>query len=295
MTDFSTSRLGKILEVKNKTTFHGYLNLGMIDLAGSPRFNRVDFLGTTTMPRIKFPTKRIDFRFCDMTGVLMCGLPDIKEPDSGEPCTVLESCEWARKKWLWFQDRHCVRDEQENDYSHRLLQVYRKLHSHYYSDSEFTLSGDFYVGFMTTNRKVRKRWLSKAIDVFYAFLSRYGQSFVRPLVALFLLWLLVPTVLLQLGVVIEEGSKTSVCEPILTLSFDNFRPHVDSFILLTSNFWKVVAINMSLSTLIRSSELRPDLASWQSVILLVETLLNGVLIAFIALGIRRTFSPKKPV
>jgi hypothetical protein len=159
-----------------------------------------------------------------------------------------------------------------------MVRIYRKLHESYYNRSEFdNYADEFYVSLMVAKRKATKgNWAGKFANLIYSVLSRYGQSISRPLIALLVMWAVVPVILLWLGIRLEPNG-----EDVLFRTWEEY--------------FKTIQLNFSLSTLVRSSELRPPITSVQNTILLIETFLNALLGSFIGLGIRRKFAPRKPL
>ncbi|MCK4631733.1 MAG: pentapeptide repeat-containing protein [candidate division Zixibacteria bacterium] len=263
------------VEFRGPTTFH------FKHLSNGPNFQDTKFLGKTTFAENIFAGKDLTFRSCDLSGARVLDLPIVKGK------VEFDDCNWPKIRSGLFKLRHCIADEKTQSKSLSLLQAYRWFHEYYFSKSEFGLASDFYIGFMRAKRKVRKKNLfSKGIDVFYFLFSQYGESILRPCFALFLMWLLVPAILLTLGVKLDPGKNA----PEVYFVWGE-----GSCILFLKEYWSTFILNVSLTTLFRTSDLRPPLTSVQHTVLMIETIFNGLFLAFLGLGIRRTFAPKKPL
>lgn len=243
------------------------------------RFDGVLFLGRTEFDLTKFNSIPPSFIRCDLKEVRFLQLFNVDQfDDLSKP--YIEQCKWARKKYWIISGRKIVADEKYKADQHKLLKLYRYLHKKFYIDSNYQLATEFYVGFMIQKRKLQTReWLAKRLDEFYSLFSRYGESINRPFWALVLMWFLVPILLLQLGIKLEAPNLPETKFPNVNLS----------------DYFRTVSLNLQLSTLVRSSELRPPITSWQSTILFFETVLNGLFLGFFALGIRRRTVPRKPI
>lgn len=176
-------------------------------------------------------------------------------------------------------------DEDESPRSSKILRFYRDLHKYYYDLSNYSLASDCYVSFMVMKRRTTKRRiLARFFDWCYEKLSLYGESVLRPVIALFVLWILCTTLLLQMGIKFEANGD------FIRRSLFGKEPF-----FLSLDFVKTLFLNFLLSTLLRVGEARPSAVSLQSVIIVVETLLNALLVSFLFIGVRRHFTPKKPI
>jgi len=299
--DFSKSRINGSLHLTN-VDFEKSSLFEEIFVDGGVIFERVAFNDNVYFAKATFPhglfcynstfnsdadfkmtnfcNQKLLFRNCRLFGLNVSQLPFLDNIVSFEKCT------WPQQGFLFFKGRCRINDEISLSGLTDLTNLYRKLHKYYYDKSEFDIASDFYVGFQISNRKTKKsKLIQKFISLFYSFFSKYGESILRPLFGLLIMWAIVPIILLHLGIRLDPNIKSPT---VIKLSFSG------DFIPLFPEYWKAVAYNISLSTLFRASELRPSITSWQQVILLIETLLNGLLVSFIALGIRRLFVPKKP-
>ncbi|MFH1891783.1 MAG: pentapeptide repeat-containing protein [Candidatus Zixiibacteriota bacterium] len=284
LVEFDHCILNKSISCKNVSFKQGVTMTSCEIKTQSPEFQETEFLGPTIFPNSEQMYQPPTFKSCNLQGVRIDNLP----LELYQPPMMLYDCTWGTKGKKGFGQRHIVADEIDRPKSQRLIEVYRYLFKFYYDKSDFSLSSDFYIGFAIANRMIHKRNpISKFIDIFYCKFARYGESILRPLFALLIMWIIVPIVLLQIGIKIDAGSAVVVTRPI----FDSTS---NSLILFTGIFWKTVLMNIALSTIVRSSELRPPITSWQYFIILAETLLNGAFLAFIAVAVKRTFSPKKP-
>ncbi len=267
--------------------FRGQADFNISSLNGVQEFKKVNFNGQSYFN--PFVSSGHDFSFynCDLSGLRVLTLP-LLEKRSVE----FRSCSWAKKKLLFPPGRDVLADEYDlkSPFSYlQLLKAYKLLHKRYYLSSEFQQAREFYVGFMILKRKLQRgEWLAKRFDEFYSLFSRYGESIYRPFWSLIAMWLLVPIILLHLGIKLENGADEIVM-PIV-IGFED-----TAFIPFTVVYWKTVLLNLSLSTLIRTSELRPAITSLQSFIIFLETVLNALFLGFFALGIRRRSVPKKPI
>ena len=235
-------------------------------------FHKTIFKGRTSFHNCSFNRDNalFTFRNCDMSGLLLTECPFFPHH------IKLLDCIWPKRYGK--RGRLIVRDEFSEASSSDVVRAYHNLHKIYYNRSEFDNNADeFYVSFMVAKRKATKgNWAGKFASLIYSILSRYGQSISRPLVYLLVMWAVFPAILLWLG--IQLGPDGDVV-------------HLGTW----DEYFKAVQLNFSLSTLVRSSELRPPITSIQNTILLIETFLNALLGSFIGLGIRRRFAPKKPL
>jgi len=271
--DFSKADLRKGVNF-NDTVFgeEGITKFEEVQFAHSPVFHSTNFLGHTSFDKCSPFVKTESFTFyqCDMSGLLLTHCPFF--PDHIE----LLDCKWPKRYGNF--GRLIVRDELTGGAASEMVRIYRKLHERYYNSSEFdNYADEFYVSLMVAKRKAtRGSWAGKFANLIYSVLSRYGQSISRPLIALLVMWAVVPVILLWLGIPLEPDGETV---------------HLGTW----EEYFKTVQLNFSLSTLVRSSELRPPITSFQNTILLIETFLNALLGSFVGLGIRRRFAPKKPL
>lgn len=242
-------------------------------------FEKVKFLGLTDFDLLKFNSNAPPFIDCDLKEVRFLQMLDVDHIDQWNK-PYIERCKWPRKKYWFVSGRKIVADEMHGADQHKLLKLYKYLHKKFYMNSEYQLALEFYVGFMIQKRKLQKgERLAKLLDGFYSLFSRYGESISRPFWALILMWLLVPILLLQLGIKLDTTDVIETKFPSANLT----------------DYFRTVSLNIQLSTLVRSSELRPAITSWQSTILFFETVLNALFVGFFALGIRRRSVPKKPI
>ncbi|HEX2897843.1 MAG TPA: pentapeptide repeat-containing protein [candidate division Zixibacteria bacterium] len=239
-------------------------------------FIKTEFLGPTSFNLFRYGCPA--FEYCDLKEVRLLQLINL-HLGREYPTAHIERCKWPSKKLLFFPLRTIVADENYSTKSLELLRLYKFLHRKYFESLEYQLSSEFYIGYMIQKRKLQAgEKLAKSIDWFYGVFSRYGESIYRPFFALILMWSFVPALLLYFGVKLEwpNGNETFLAQA--------------SF----KDYWRAFSLNLQLSTLIRASDLRPHITSIESFILLVETVLNGFFIGFLALGIRRRAVPKKP-
>jgi len=242
-------------------------------------FDEVTFFGQTDFGEDKFSNIPPSFHRCDMKEVKILQLP-ILVFHNGVSKVQVEKCTWPKKNYLFIRGRDVTADEKYRARPFDLLKLYKYLHRRYFESSEYQQAIEFYVGFMIQKRKLQKgEWFAKLIDGFYSIFSRYGESISRPFWALIVMWLIVPILLLQLGIKLDSPDVPETKFPFVNLT----------------DYFRTVSLNLQLSTLVRSSELRPQITSWQSTILFFETVLNGLFLGFFALGIRRRSVPRKPI
>jgi len=263
--------------------FNDSTNFISVDLPNDSisEFKDTIFNGKADLSGIKDnPHSSIRFLKCNLAGLNIRTIPFIE--DGAE----FVDCRWRRNRAYSFFRRK-IQDENEKPRDKKLVQIYRRLHKYYYELSEFDTASDFYVGFQISKRKCGSiNPLKKFLSGFYSIFSKYGESFMRPMFALLIIWSIVPLILLYIGVGLDNQSNN-----LTKYSF-----YLDgSFLPLTSDYWKAVLYNISLSTIFRSSEMAPPITSWQHFIILIEMLLNGLFVTFIIIGIRRQFVPKRPI
>ncbi|MFH1372831.1 MAG: pentapeptide repeat-containing protein [bacterium] len=248
---------------------------------GKRDFRSVKFLSDTTFKNAGFGAKPpTRFYNCDLSGLRLLDFGNRTEDIQFHNVT------WPKRGFFQGQRAH-VADENENPKSLELVRLYRHLQQYYYDQSEFGLSSAFYQGFMIAKRRAEEgnRFGRHFVEGLYSFFSRYGESIWRPLIALLILWLLVPIFLLFMGINLEQRD--------VEVNYDWFRDGaVGQFM---SDYRKAIQWSFSLSTFFRSSELRPPLTSWQHLILIGETILTGLFFSFLVMAIRRRFAPKKPM
>jgi hypothetical protein len=249
-------------------------------------FEGTRFLGMTTFTGCSFSSSSIDIVDCDLAGLRVL---DARGAEGIE----YKDVKWPRKRYLkYLKGRRIIADEISGAPPLPVLNYYRHLHKYYYDRSEFDVASDFYVSFMVTKRKALKgKHVTKLPDLVYSWFSRYGESMVRPLIALAAMWLLVPILLLSLGIQLDD----SLAAPMTHRSLWDTDSSGTFTISYLQDYLKAFQVNFSLSTVFRSDSLRPALSSPQHTILLFETVLNALFIGFLAVGIRRSFAPKKPL
>lgn len=249
------------------------------------KFEGTRFLGVTTFKDCSFTSTDIAFVKCDLIGLRVLG---IRAATGME----FEDVTWPRKQYgKYVKGRRIIADEVSDAPLLPVLNFYRHLHRYYYERSEFDLASDFYVSFMVIKRKTLKgKQIARVPSLVYSWLSRYGESLWRPVFALVLIWTLATLGLLCLGIRLEEGSEVITQRTLWDESTTGIS--ATSFF---SDFWKAFQVNFSLTTLFRSNALRPALSSLQHTILLIETLFNALLAGFLAVAVRRSFAPKKPL
>ena len=267
----------------SNVTFQGPLVFTPLGISSGPHFNKVDFLGESLFTKEDRHVSSATFQNCRLDGVRFL---TIREPKVAE----IKDCTWPRKPTKPFlRSRFRVADEYDRSNSLELAQLYRKLHKKYYEESNFKYSSDFYVGFMTMNRRTsRTNKVSWFCDLFYAVVSKYGESVRRPLLGLGLMWFLIPFALMFLGLP-QDAARPS---DLTTWSW--FHPD-GTFFLWYGDYWYGFVYNLASSTLFRGTGSVQPTFTLQFVIIFVETILNILLIGFTAVGIRRQFVPKKPM
>jgi uncharacterized protein YjbI with pentapeptide repeats len=249
-----------------------------------PYFNYTKFRGRASFFGSSFSNKEVTLNRCDLSKLIFHGLPQIGDG------LLIKRCRWAKKfNLIPSFGRIFIEDEIVFPGSEKVIDKYRKLQKYFYDSCYFDLAREFYIGFMICKRKAAKRtfWVI-VFDFIYSVISRYGESITRPILTLILMWLIVPIILLIFGIKLNPESPASL-DTRFYITFD-----FKDFLLLTSEYWDAFKLNLSLSTIIRSNSLRPPITSWQNTILLIETFLNILFVSFIALGIKRHFTPRKP-
>jgi len=266
---FEGSTISQLFEL-NDVTFKAGLDLRANGFPKTSYFRGVTFLGKASFSKDAFLKIPLTFENCTLHGLELSDLPILDRTVD----TKFDDCEWPhnyRKPWGDRQNhwsRNIIADEREKKRDKHILRLYRWLHNYYYNKSEFKLASSFYVSFMVMKRRLEKRnpgaWL---IDMFYSITSRYGESVWRPLLALVFLWLAVPGLLLTVGASLSDGQ----------------------------GYWSNMLLNLQFSTLARFGKYAPPPDSVSGTILFFESILNGLLLVFLGLGIRRTFAPKRPL
>ncbi|MBN2225992.1 MAG: hypothetical protein JW763_01375 [candidate division Zixibacteria bacterium] len=265
----------------NMCTLSGEASFPVTNLPSETYFINVSFLGNTDFDKeYNIGPKNLIFKNCNMQGVYMKTLPFLNG-DSVE----IQDCKWPKKGRI--RRRHIINDENRAEEYDLVKRIYRKLHEHYYKLSDFRLASDFYIGFLTANRKASNiPFPARMLNWLYGVFAQYGESYTRPFLAILVMWFIAPLLLLLMGVQLDPNMG----EVKYTLALG-----LDDFILLTTDYWKTFIYNISLSTLFRGAELRPHITSWPHALICIETLLNAVFVSFMVVGIRRQFVPKKPV
>lgn len=261
--------------------FHGLVRFDKARLGQRLSFHRTKFLNSAELKGVQ--TEGVTIQGCDLRGFRFLDvLPNTEFYD-------IEDVRWPRKRvFRWWKGRHFVPDEPEAPKSSKLRNFYRELHKTYYDQNEFQLARDFYIGFMVMKRRTMKgERVTQVLDWLYEKTSLYGESIRRPFLCLIALWLICPLILLALGVRLEPG-QSEVVQRVRLWPLGN--P-----IFFTQVYWKAFVLNLSLSTIVRTSELQPVITSAQNALLILETALNALFAAFLAIGVRRHFAPKKPL
>lgn len=155
----------------------------------------------------------------------------------------------------------------------RVVNAYKWLESFFYRQSDYSKATDCYVGAMTCRRHdPGYSKVYRVLNQFYKVFGNYGMSVTGPLAWLATMFLLAPFVLTFSGIQILNIPVTSICD-----------------------YWKVFVSNIGLVLFAgRFNYAQPTTAtSWA--IVMIETFLTVVLIAFIVIASRRQFTPKKPL
>jgi len=276
---FDDARIGQSVQFSD-TVFEGDASLDISAPAQGATFRSVQFLGRTTFSAAMSGSAAPSFVDCNMQGARVLSIPFFSQGTEQVP--VFQNCIWPRKRYWGFQGRLYVADEEDGEESLWLLQYYHRFHQQYYNLKDFESATEFYVSYMVTKRKVRKGniW-AKLFDYAYSLLSRYGESIKRPLVPLLSMWVIVPAVLCVLNVVsvddFKNASGTQYVGP-------------DG-----PTYWQMFMANLSWTSFDRAGLSKLGAGSVGHAIIFAETLLNILFLAFIALGVRRTFVPKKPL
>lgn len=291
---------------------------------GIQKFYLVKFHGKTTFGRESIFGNDFSFGMCDLKGLRLLDLPFL------EGRVKIENCTWPRKKHWILPRRDFIADENDTDEilglpkiyyllkkefsrffgvrfgsveqvrmdSHTILKAYEKLHKNYYENSEYDQAKEFYVSSMVQKRKLEKFFsVSRFTNFIYYVLSRYGESMLRPFLAMLAIWFLFPVFLLQEGYVLVNPHALSESDSVLIEKpfLEKLPDGSSELIFVTDEYWDTFKLSFSLSTFLRSGAPRPPVTSNANMILILETLLTGLFFGFLIMGIRRRFAPKKPI
>jgi hypothetical protein len=313
----------------HNVAFSGPTNLSLQEISQSPTFRNVQFQDVTRFEPAPLISREPMFQECDLTGVRFLTLPPTLWQGYDVAKRNIVDCTWPRRlRGIFRRHRLHVADEEDrsrivavvrvqawiakllrrfrnhgenwgqsyidvadHDYYFvlNLSKLYRVLHKKYYMDSEFTTASEFYISFMTMKRKANKgRFWARAVDLFYALFSRYGESIARPLIALSLIWTSATIFLMSLGIPLDSE------RPTVDISY-SFGLSDGPFFLWLGDFWRAFAVNLASLSFFKAGAFVPKPFSDQSIVLIVEMILNVVFVGFLALAIRRQFAPKKPM
>jgi len=249
----------------------------------------------------------IRFAYCNLEGLLFSTLPRGKSRIEFENitgwCTRKRRYQWPRKK---------IRDEFNEPYDAiKVIDNYRFLEKYFYDHSDASLARHFYIGQMVALRRdPNYDKASRLMNRLYQLVSNYGASVLRPATAILLSLAIFPLFLLFSGINVhrEQSAPQNMRE-----DYDKVDRGQDTLQIRLTNydigsvwnkgwgghFWEdyrsAVGANLSLSTFDRRHELSPPSDSISKGLLVVETVLNLVLASLVVVGVRRKFTPKKPL
>lgn len=329
---FNECTVSKTIDFVNvKLDGTNYFKVKTLD-GGTFSFRGTEFQGNTYFSERHFNSNPPNFMKCVMSGVRMLELPILLK-EKNYSIVNIDNCQWPKKRYwgmhllsgrdvladefdlrqtLGLPDRYYqVKDklykffgkkidsiEEEASKSHKLLKAYESLHKRYFDNSEYDQAREFYVSSMVQKRKLERFFsISRLTSFMYSILSRYGESMLRPFIAMIFIWFMFPVFLLQEGYVLENRFGQSESDTVLIEKpFIEVLPDGSSeWIFVTDEYWYTLKLSFSLSTFTRGGAPRPPLASNANMILNLETFLNLLFFGFLVLGIRRRFAPKKPI
>ncbi len=189
----------------------------------------------------------------------------------------------------------------ERDYS-LIAETYQQLKKNYDDRKDYWTAGDFHYGEMEMKRlhSPRKnravRWLHRNLGLvaWYRYASEYGESYVRPLLALVVV-LAVFTLLFPLpGLVVSKPDTQGNAPPLLSpLSYGDFSDYIHAY-----NGPRIAAalafFGHSLMTALSVAGFQKELIyqpayPWGRSLALLELLLTSTLITFFLRALRRQF------
>lgn len=279
----------------NGTEFHKGANFALSELAykwPEPlEFRLVEFRGDANLGfKIRGEIPAMKFAYCNLEGLLFYTLP--RDDIAIEFDNIKQ---WGKRK-KWYQGRPLeIRDESTGGMdSVRLVDTYRFLEKYHYNHSGYSLASQFYLGQMVALRRDKEyKRPSRILNHLYQLVSNYGESLIRPIIALFITWLIFPVILLFTGMNVNTSTaRGPVVKQVnyeLSWFFDT-----DKFAEFWSDYNSALGANLALSTIDRKNELSPLPDSLTRILIVGETVLNVVLASLIVVAARRKFTPKKP-
>jgi hypothetical protein len=251
-------------------------------------FRLVKFLGQADLHfRGSDKLGGVAFRFCDLTGLRISSIPRDRFRLEFE-----EISNWKPRKRQVFYSRIKIRDELQNGPAVELVDTYRFLEKYFFDHSDFALASQFHVGLLVAERRTPNyRLLSRFLNRLYQITSNYGESILRPILSLLIVWLTIPLVLLFLGMPVNRPGNDA---PVKANWIPTSESAGRTWVLFWNDYKSAFSSNLVLSTIDRKTEFSPPSDSLQKVILLGETALNVIFLSFLVLGTRRKFTPKKP-
>ncbi len=188
----------------------------------------------------------------------------------------------------------------ERDYG-LIAEIYQQLKKNYDNRQDYWTAGDFHYGEMEMKRlhSPRKnkavRWLHRHLGLvaWYRYASEYGESYVRPLLAL-LVVLVVFTLLFPIpGMVFNKPDGSNPPPPFPLLNYGDFSTYIHSY---KGPAWiaTVAFFGHSLMTALSVAGFQKELIyqpayPWGRALALFELLLTSTLIALFLLALRRQF------
>jgi hypothetical protein len=165
-----------------------------------------------------------------------------------------------------------------------IAQVYKRLRANYEENLNYAEAGDFHIGEMEMRRKGEKNIFNKGIISLYNLISNYGESYWRPLLFWILpILLLFPILFMYSGIEPVAQSQTPY---LINCEFDA------SSISLTEekvdDYLKSFVYSLSVFSLVRERQYRP-VNNCGHFLMVLESILSPVLIAFFLLALRRRF------
>lgn len=237
---------------------------------GEMEFRQVEFTDRSNLDFLAGKDlKKVAFRYCNLEGLLISSLPRKEVEIRFENVKKWHD----KKKWYNFA-RYKIRDEADiKDDAVKIIDSYRFLEKYFYDNSDYNLATHFHVGLMHAFLKDKNyRWFSKFINRLYWLISNYGESLVRPLCTLLVIWIVFPFILLFAGVDIHRSVNGE--QEIVEVNYDlGSSVGQVTFSRFWSDYSSAFWLNTSLSTIDRNNILAPKPDSFQRALTIVETVL----------------------
>ncbi|MCK4857294.1 MAG: pentapeptide repeat-containing protein [candidate division Zixibacteria bacterium] len=241
-------------------------------------FRKARFLNETILPLRFFGGKPIDMSDSDMAYCIV----EINKASDLERFKLV-GVNWVRKR-KFFEIPFSKHFHKFKGIPKEKQLVMMRMYNEYFEEMlRFEEAEYFYVRAMEQVRDVERcNPLKFCVNWLYNLVSRYGESYVRPLC-----WIAV-TLLLTSGFLYWGGVRLEKQVVRFTLS-----TNVGDLILLHSEFWRIVLLNFSL---LPPSRLKPSdyfTCEWQHAVLVLEPVLIVILASFLVMALRRKFRRRK--